>query len=305
MDVTVSHLSKKFGTTTVLDDLSFSIRSGEVIGFLGPNGAGKTTTMRVLTGYLAPTAGSVTVGGLDLLQDGERIRRLTGYLPENNPLYPDLKVYEYLEFAAAAKGVTQRAAEIRRVIAACGLHSRIRQLIGTLSKGYKQRVGVAASLLGNPSLIILDEPTAGLDPNQVLEIRSLIREVGHSKTVILSTHVLSEVEATCTGALIIHRGKIVASGTTAQIVANVQGKSLVRAMIDGPADQVSAALRQLPGVRQVSSPSSGEPTYWLELEPGSDVRRAVFALCVLRQWPLLELERKAVTLEDVFHQLTA
>lgn len=304
MDVTVSHLTKKFGATAVLDDLSFSIRAGEVIGFLGPNGAGKTTTMRVLTGYLAPTAGAVTIGGMDLLQDGRAIRRLTGYLPENNPLYPELKVYEYLEFAAAAKGVPQRAAEIRRVIAACGLAGRIRQTIGTLSKGFRQRVGLAAALLGNPSLIILDEPTSGLDPNQVLEIRALIREVGRSKTVILSTHVLGEVEATCTGALIIHRGKIVASGTTAQIVASVQGRNQLRAVVDGPADAVGAALRQLPGVRGVSGPGSGEPTYWLETESGTDARRAVFTLCAQHGWPLLELERKTVTLEDVFHQLT-
>ena len=304
MDVTVSHLTKKFGSTTVLDDLSFGIRAGEVIGFLGPNGAGKTTTMRVLTGYLAPTSGSVTIGGMDSLQDGERIRRLIGYLPENNPLYAELKVYEYLEFAAAAKGVAQRSAEIRRVVAACGLTGRPTQLIGTLSKGFKQRVGLAAALLGNPSLIILDEPTSGLDPNQVLEIRALIREVGRSKTVILSTHVLSEVEATCTGALIIHRGRIVASGTTAQIVASVQGRSQLRAVVDGPAEAVAAALGQIAGVRGVNGPSGSEPTYWLETEPHADARRAVFMLCAQRQWPLLELERKTVTLEDVFHQLT-
>lgn len=306
MEVMVNNLTKSFGRTVVLDDLNFHVSSGEVVGFLGPNGAGKTTTMRILTGFLAPTRGQVLLDGHDLLTHGLQLRRHIGYLPENNPLYLDLKVYEYLEFTATAKSIPNRSAEVRRVIAACGLRGRFTQLIGTLSKGFKQRVGVAAALLGNPTLIIMDEPTAGLDPNQVLEIRTLIREIGRSKTIILSTHVLSEVEATCTSALIIHQGKIVASGSTAQIVANVQGRAQLRVVILGPRDEVRAGLATLPGVKGVNLPQEPafEPTFLLESTAAVDLRPTIFQFCVARQWPMLELERRSTSLEEVFHQLT-
>ncbi len=306
MEVVVKNLTKAFGRTVVLNDLNFRISRGEVVGFLGPNGAGKTTTMRILTGFLAPTRGQVLMDGADLLNRPRQLQREIGYLPENNPLYPDLKVYEYLEFVAAAKGIARPQTEIRRVIAACGLSGRITQLIGTLSKGFKQRVGVAAALVGNPSLIIMDEPTAGLDPNQALEIRTLIRDIGRSTTIILSTHVLSEVEATCTNALIIHQGKIVASGTTAQIVANVQGRAQLRVVILGPTEHVRAGLAAIAGVSRVSLPAlaAPEPTFVLESVSAVDLRAAIFQFCAAHHWPLLELERHAGSLEEVFHQLT-
>ncbi|MDO8560428.1 MAG: ATP-binding cassette domain-containing protein [bacterium] len=307
MDIEVKNLRKNFGQTAVLNGLNFRVASGEILGFLGPNGAGKTTTMRVLTGFLAPTSGQVLVDGRDLLDQSVDVRQKIGYLPENNPLYPELRVFEYLRFSAAAKQVAQPDQEIRKVVAGCGLRDRVGQGIGTLSKGLRQRVGLAAALLGNPELVVLDEPTSGLDPNQIVEIRHLIRDIGKTRTVILSTHILQEVQASCTRVLIINRGQIVGQGTTAELTTQAAGRRRVEAIIAGPEDAVCAALQQLPGVaslEQQVAPAAGETAVALEAEKTRDVRRDIFELCVERHWPLLELKVSAVSLEDVFHRLT-
>ena len=233
MAIEVKNLTKFFGKTRVLDNLSFNIDKGEIIGFLGPNGAGKTTTMRILTGFLAPSSGDVRIGGLEVLEHTLSIRKKIGYLPENNPLYLDMKVFEYLEFIASTKNIPDSKSEIRRVVRVCGLTDRMGQTIGELSKGYRQRVGLAQALLGDPEIIILDEPTSGLDPNQIMEIRNLIKKIGETKTIILSTHILSEIQATCNRAIIINKGKIVASGTTDELISQARGRTKIRAVIQG------------------------------------------------------------------------
>lgn len=291
----------------MLNGLDFRVSSGEVVGFLGPNGAGKTTTMRILTGFLSPTAGQVRYDGVDLLDRTLEIRRQIGYLPENNPLYPELRVFEYLRFAAAAKQIADSETEIRRAVSACGLRDRVGQGIGTLSKGFRQRVGLAAALLGNPQLLILDEPTSGLDPNQILEIRHLIQQIGKTKTVILSTHILPEVQASCTRVLIISQGKIVGQGTPAELTSQAEGRIRLETIISGPDDAVRTAISTLPGVEHLhvtAHPAAGETAWVVEASRGNDLRREIFSLCRERNWPLLGLQVSALSLEDVFRKLT-
>lgn len=307
MVIEVHNLTKNFGKTKVLDNLNFSIDRGEVIGFLGPNGAGKTTTMRILTGFLAPSSGDVKITELDILNDILAIRKKIGYLPENNPLYTDLKVYEYLEFIASTKDIADVKSEIRRVIRVCGLKERINQTISELSKGYKQRVGLAQALLGDPEIIILDEPTSGLDPNQIIEIRNLILKIGETKTIILSTHILSEVQATCNKAIIINRGKIVASGTTEELISQAKGKAQVRVVIAGAKEEILPKLQGLQDVENVmwkSTQKNNEEVFFIESGKNVDSRKNIFDLCVHSGWTLLELERKTMSLEDVFLELT-
>lgn len=223
--IRVVNLTKKFFTTTALDNISFEVARGEVVGLLGPNGAGKTTTMRILTCFLPPTEGEVEVGGMDARQHSLDVRRLIGYLPENNPLYPEMRVVEYLEFRAALKKVSRRlrAARLKDVLEKCQLVDERRRVIGTLSKGTRQRVGLAEALIHDPQLLILDEPTLGLDPNQVRQVRALIRELGRDRTILLSTHILPEVEAVCSRAIILNQGKIAASGTPRDLVEKTPG----------------------------------------------------------------------------------
>lgn len=307
MEIEVKNLRKSFKGTAVLNGLDFRISSGEVVGFLGPNGAGKTTTMRILTGFLAPTAGEVRYDGVDLLDRALDVRRQIGYLPENNPLYPELRVFEYLRFAAAAKQVAGADREISRAVATCGLNGRVGQGIGTLSKGFRQRVGLAAALLGDPQLLILDEPTSGLDPNQILEIRQLIQQIGKTKTVILSTHILPEVQASCTRVLIINRGNIVGQGTPAELTSQAVGRVRLETVISGPEDAVRIALTALPGVDRIqiaAHPAAGETAWVVEAGRGADLRRAIFTLCHEHNWPLLGLQVSALSLEDVFRKLT-
>ena len=300
--VEVHNLTKTYGTQNAVDNISFMAGKGEIVGFLGPNGAGKSTTMKSATGYLPPTAGTVRVAGYDVLTDSLEVRRHVGYLPEHNPLYLDMYVHEYLEFIGSVHGLrgsglrTRVAELVRRV----GLSREQNKQIGALSKGYRQRVGLAQALIHDPDVLILDEPTTGLDPNQILEIRQLIREVGEDKTVIFSTHILPEVTALCSRVLIISRGKLVADSPVAELAARAAGETVVRAEFEGAVDM--AKLVQLPDVRHVELAPDG--AVLLRTAPGTDVRAAVSRLAGQEGWILLGLRQEQQSLEEVFGELT-
>lgn len=300
--VEIEHLTKTYGTQNAVDNISFTAGKGEIVGFLGPNGAGKSTTMKIATGYLPPTTGTVRVAGHDVLVDSLAVRRHVGYLPEQNPLYLDMYVHEYLEFIGSVHGLrgkhlrTRVAELVRRV----GLSREQNKQIGALSKGYRQRVGLAQALIHDPDVLILDEPTTGLDPNQILEIRQLIREVGEDKTVIFSTHILPEVTALCSRVLIISRGKLVADSPVAELAARAAGETIVRAEFEGPVD--TGKLSKLPGVRHVEAAPDG--AVLLRTAPGTDVRAAVSRLAGQEGWILLGLRQEQQSLEEVFGELT-
>jgi ABC-2 type transport system ATP-binding protein len=312
--IEVRNLAKNYGPTRALDGVSFTVPTGEILGFLGPNGAGKTTAMKIITGYMPPTSGEVLVDSKDAIDHSLEIRRKIGYLPENTPLYTDMNVLDYLVFVQRLRGIprTEHTPRTRRMIDLCGLGEVTRKDIGELSKGYRQRVGLAQAMIHDPEILILDEPTVGLDPNQIVEIRSLIKELGRAKTLILCTHILSEVEAACKRVLIIHRGKIVADGTTESLRAAASGRDRLTVEIKGPAAQVRAGLESLPGAARVApaeagdrdSRADGAVRFIIESAPGHDLREAVFVMARDRQWILLELQRDIVRLEDVFRQLT-
>jgi ABC-2 type transport system ATP-binding protein len=300
--VEIEHLTKTYGTQNAVDNISFTAGKGEIVGFLGPNGAGKSTTMKIATGYLPPTAGTVRVAGFDVLVDSLEVRRHVGYLPEHNPLYLDMYVHEYLEFIGSVhglrgSGLRNRVAELVRRV---GLSREQNKQIGALSKGYRQRVGLAQALIHDPDVLILDEPTTGLDPNQILEIRQLIREVGEDKTVIFSTHILPEVTALCSRVLIISRGKLVADSPVAELAARAAGETVVRAEFEGLVD--TARLAQLPNVRHVELAPDG--AVLLRTAPGTDVRAAVSRLAGQEGWILLGLRQEQQSLEEVFGDLT-
>ncbi len=302
--IEVEHLSKTYVDTPVVDDLSFFVPEGQVLGFLGPNGAGKTTTMRMLTAFLPPTRGRVVVAGVDLDADPVELRRHVGYLPENVPLYPELRVEEYLRFRADVEGVPRdRIREnLEYVVDRCMIGDVVRQVIGTLSKGYRQRVGLAGALIHRPPVLILDEPTVGLDPNQIIKIRELIRELGKEHTVVLSTHILPEVEQVCERVLIIDHGRIVADGSPEALRTQLVGNPTVVAELPGADGAAVEALAGLPGVLRVSPVREGR--YRVEHDPEHDPREAIFRLAVERGWVLTELRREAASLEDVFVRLT-
>ncbi len=302
--IEVEGLTKRFVGREAVSDVSFFVPEGEVLGFLGPNGAGKTTTMRMITGYLDRTGGRVRVGGVDLAKDPLGVRARIGYLPENVALYPEMRVEEYLRFRASIEGVPRReaAARLGEVCERCMLDDVRRQIIGTLSKGYRQRVGLAGALIHRPPVLILDEPTVGLDPRQIVKIRELIRELGREHTVILSTHILPEVEQVCRRVLIIDGGRIVADGSPDQLRAGFAGPAEVRVEVEAPAAEARLALELIPGVDAVTE--EGGHRYRLAVAGDADVRRDVFALAVERGWVLLELTRHVPSLEDVFLRLT-
>jgi len=300
--VEVNQLVKTYGTQNAVDDISFTAEKGEIVGFLGPNGAGKSTTMKIATGYLPPTSGTVRVAGHDVATDSLAVRQRVGYLPEHNPLYLDMYVHEYLEFIGSVHGLKgsnlrNRVAELVRRV---GLSREQNKQIGALSKGYRQRVGLAQALIHNPDVLILDEPTTGLDPNQILEIRQLIREVSEDKTVIFSTHILPEVTALCSRVIIISRGKLVADAPVAELAARAAGETVVRAEFAGPAD--AAKLAQLPGVLGVDQAADG--TLLIRTAPGTDPRAAVSRLAAQEDWTLLGLRQEQQSLEEVFGELT-
>jgi len=306
--IEVRNLTKRYDTVTALADISFSVQAGEIMGFLGPNGAGKTTTLRILTGMIGPTSGSVLVDGLDVTERTLEVRRRIGYLPETVVLYPELRVREYLDYRARIKGVGRRtrAARIAEVLAQCALEDVTRKLIGRLSKGYRQRVALADCLLAQPNILILDEPTVGLDPHQIRQTRELITSLGQTTTILLSTHILPEVEMTCQRVAIIDKGRIVAVDTPERLRRRLQGSQLVHVQLRGDASTIEAALKQLPGVARVTAQGrlDGLAAFEVQADAGADVREAIFRLAVERQWALLQLAPTQVSLEDVFIHLT-
>lgn len=313
MSITVRNLTKYYGRECAVNDVSFDVRPGEIIGFLGPNGAGKTTTMKILTCFMPPTSGAASVEGYDILAQPFDVRRAIGYLPENNPLYTDMNVLEYLEFTAQLNGVRgpQLAGRLREMVEVCGLASVRHKEIGELSKGYRQRVGLAQAMIHDPSVLILDEPTSGLDPNQIVEIRKLIRSLGRAKTVILSTHILQEVTAVCDRVIIIHKGSIVADGTPRDLQESYRGADRISIELQtngaDPMQTVFPKLTALPGVvsaEYAASDDLSKHRFVLSAQKGADVRADVFRLAVAERWVLTELVRSTTSLEEVFHQLT-
>jgi ABC-2 type transport system ATP-binding protein len=282
------------------------VKTGEVVGFLGPNGAGKSTTMKMITCYMSPTSGDIKLDGLSVLTQPEEVKRKIGYLPENNPLYTDMAIVDYLRFAAEIQGVEklQISSRIGEMIDMCGLGVEKHKKINELSKGYRQRVGLAQAMIHNPEVLILDEPTTGLDPNQIIEIRKLIKELGKEKTVILSSHILSEVEATCDRILIINRGRIVADGSADTLRQQSQGQELLTIQIEAGTDDVHKALLTLPTVEKIEALEGKPGFYRVQSKPDTQSRKPIFDLCVANKWYLLEMTGIETRLEDVFRELT-
>ena len=305
--IQLSQVTKAYGGVKAVDGISLSIPSGQILGFLGPNGAGKSTTMRMITCYMPPTSGKIIVDGLDTEEQSLEIRKKIGYLPEMAPVYPDMNVVDYLNYAADLRHIEKdvRAKRLKSVIDRCGLSAVLNKDIGQLSKGYRQRVGLAQAMIHDPEIVVLDEPTAGLDPNQIVEIRTLIKEVGREKTVILSTHILSEVQATCARIVIINQGRIVADDTPEGLQASAKGRSVVLATLKKGAADVLPKTRALSGVEDVRQVSqNGDIRVRIETGSGRDVREDFFRLAVRENWVLLEMQAEIHSLEDVFHRLT-
>jgi ABC-2 type transport system ATP-binding protein len=308
--IQVQNLTKDYGPTRAVDGVTFNVRKGEVLGFLGPNGAGKSTTMKMLTCFLAPTGGTATVAGFDVFDQSLEVRKRLGYLPEDTPIYRDMTVVDYLRFAADVRGMEPNLREkrIKEIGGRCGLGDVAGKLVGELSKGFRQRVGLAQAMVHDPDIVILDEPASGLDPNQNAEIRELIKEVGREKTVILSTHILSDVQATCSRVLIISGGKLVADGTPDELRARERG-SRYRVVLEAGGtvpDTIKARLVSVPGVVRCEKVTTedGALAFAIDGASGDDLRKPLFRAAVDNKWPLLELAREAVSLEDVFRNLT-
>jgi ABC-2 type transport system ATP-binding protein len=308
--IEVEGLTKNYGPTLAVNQVSFSVRRGEVLGFLGPNGAGKSTTMKMLTCFLAPSAGRAVVAGHDVFDDSLEVRKRIGYLPEDTPIYRDMTVVEYLQFAAAVRGMPSDkvGGRIKEIGARCGLGDVAGKLVGELSKGYRQRVGLAQAMLHDPDIVILDEPTSGLDPNQIVEIRSLIKEIGREKTVILSTHILPEVQATCSRIVIINGGKLVADGTPDELRARERGGSY-RVVVESngvPKEAIRDRLASIAGVARcvLLAGEEGSHAFTIHAAASTDLRKLLFRAAVDNRWTLLELARESASLEDVFRNLT-
>ncbi len=307
MGIVVNNLTKLYGQQKAVNDISFTIETGEVVGFLGPNGAGKSTTMKMITCYMAPSAGTIAVDEHTVADEPDQIKKRIGYLPENNPLYTDMYIVDYLRYCAELQGVPKQTMgkRIGEMIDMCGLGRERHKKIQELSKGYRQRVGLAQAMIHDPGILILDEPTTGLDPNQIVEIRKLIKELGKEKTVILSSHILPEVEATCDRILIINRGAIVADGTSDTLRQQAQGQELLTIQIEATnGADVQQHLLDLATVEKVM-PIEGKPHYYrVQSKPNTESRKAVFDLCVANQWYLMEMSALETKLEDVFRDLT-
>jgi ABC-2 type transport system ATP-binding protein len=307
MSIQVTRLTKTYGEQKAVDDISFEVKTGEVVGFLGPNGAGKSTTMKIITCYMAPNAGQVMLDQFNADEHPEEIKKRIGYLPENNPLYTDMAIIDYLRFTAEIQGVPKENinGRISEMIDLCGLNRERHKKISELSKGYRQRVGLAQAMIHDPEVLILDEPTAGLDPNQIVEIRKLIKELGKEKTVILSSHILSEVEATCDRILIINRGKIVADGTAENLRKQAQGQELITVQIEAPENaELKKSLLGLSTVQTVETINGQANYFQVQSKPEVSSKKEVFDLCVQNKWYLTELTTKETRLEDVFREVT-
>ena len=337
MMIKVENLTKRYANYTAIKDLSFEVERGEIVGFLGPNGAGKSTTMRILSCFQPATSGKATVAGFDVFSQSLQVREHLGYLPENVPLYADMRVNEYLEHRAALKGLSGRKLRTRvgEVKEMTDLNDVQRKLVGNLSKGYRQRVGLAEALVGDPDLLILDEPTIGLDPNQIRQVRDLIKNLGKKHTILLSTHILPEVEMTCSRVIILHKGKIEASDTPQNLLSHLRAVGNIRLEADTGADNGIAELQTVPGIKEVAleitppvgsavateipaaladgsaragksgdGGRAGYRAFLLKAEAGADPRAELFRLAVDRRWSLRELSRRRATLEDVFVEIT-
>lgn len=327
--IKVENLTKRYAGHTAIKDLSFEVERGEIVGFLGPNGAGKSTTMRILSCFMPASSGKATVAGYDVFSQSLEVRNHLGYLPENVPLYTELRVNEYLEHRAALKGLSGRKLKLRvgEVRELTSIDDVQRKIIGNLSKGYRQRVGLAEALVGDPDLLILDEPTIGLDPNQIRQVRDLIKNLGQKHTILLSTHILPEVEMTCSRVIILHKGKIEASDTPANLLKQLRTAGNIRVEVDPGADSGVEQLQGVAGVKEVTLEPAGAAAlgyessiparaeapagspkgyrgFLLRVEAGSDPREEIFRLAVSRNWKLRELARKRATLEDVFVEIT-
>ena len=303
--IEVKNLTKNYGSTRALKEISFEVHQGEVLGFLGPNGAGKTTAMRILTCFLPATSGEVIVGGFDVYKDSIEVRKLIGYLPETVPLYTELTVNEYLKFVAQAKGLSSKESQdsIKRVIDECGLEGKNRKLIKTLSKGYRQRVGLAQALVGNPPILILDEPTVGLDPRQIIEIRDLIRELGRERTVILSTHILPEVSVTCQRVLIINNGMILAEDTQEDLTKKLKKASTVKVTVVGEKENILKTLKEAPEITEVKvGREIDKETFQIIVESpkDKDLRASIAKMIVDSGFGLLDMKSEEMTLEEIF-----
>ena len=307
--ISIQNLTKYYGPAIAVDNISFEIEKGTVLGFLGPNGAGKTTTVRIIASYLSPTSGRVTVDNFDVLTESLEVRKRIGYLPENAPLYQEMNVVEYIRFMQKMRqeAVSINGNRIKEVIGLCGLEAVRHKNIGELSKGYRQRVGLAQAMIHDPEILILDEPTAGLDPNQIIEIRNLIKELGEEKTVILCTHILPEVEAACNRVLIINDGKIVADGTPSQLQSSFEGRGIISIQIKNNCESFIEKAVAIPGIERIgSSEKITEGLYNIVLEAikGNDPREDIFNLCRKNDSVLLEMKREETSLEDIFRKLT-
>jgi len=307
MDIIVDGITKTYGRQNAVEELSFQVKTGEVLGFLGPNGAGKTTTMKAITGYIETNRGDIEVGGVSVNRNPGEVKKYIGYLPEHNPLYQDMPIIDYLGFIAGLQGVEKNEIEgrVTEMIKVCGLSSEKHKKIRELSKGYKQRVGLAQALIHDPDVLILDEPTTGLDPNQIVEIRELIKNIGREKTVILSSHILAEVEATCDRILIINNGKIVANGTAEELRRQAQGNELLKVDL-GEVDrnEAFAELKGLPSVALVDFIENGNAVFEVQSKAGQHSAKPIFDLCVQKGWYLSQLTPIETKLEDIFREVT-
>ena len=304
MDILIEGLTKSYGNQKAVDNISFEVRTGEIVGFLGPNGAGKTTTMKMITQYITPDAGRITIGGKQTSQFN--MRGSIGYLPEHNPLYDDMPVIEYLRFCGALQGIrkTELDKRVRDMVIMCGLDDEKHKKIGELSKGFRQRVGLAQAMIHDPAILILDEPTTGLDPNQRVEIRDLIKRLGLHKSVILSTHILPEVEATCDRILIINKGQIVANGTPDALRSHASGKNFLLVNIEAPdRNSVLNALQALPTISAIHD-STDHKLFEIECLDVDQTARSVYKLCVSKEWMLLQMSPVEAKLEDIFRNVT-
>jgi gliding motility-associated transport system ATP-binding protein len=308
--IEVENLTKRYGAVTAIRDVTFNVAPGEIVGFLGPNGAGKSTTMRILSCFMPATSGSARVAGYDVFRESMHVRQRIGYLPENVPLYTDMRVAPYLDFVAEVKGVprSQRRARVAEVMERCQVTEFQNRLIGKLSKGYRQRVGIAQAIVSDPHVLILDEPTIGLDPRQITQIRDLIKSLAGEHTVILSTHILPEVSMVCSGVIIINKGSIVAQGPIDTLVEQFFPASRVEVEVFGPPEALRRGLASIPGVTAVHDQGTkpdGMGAYVVESPRGRDVRAEIFALAAAQRWQLRELRRVGMTLEEVFIRIVA
>lgn len=298
-----TNLSKHFGDRKAVDDLTFEARPGEILGFLGPNGAGKTTTMRMLTGFMPPSSGTANVAGFDIIDESIEVRKRVGYLPETVPLYTDMTLYDYLEFFANLRHLPNREEAIDETLEMVGLSDRAYGYIGNLSKGMRQRIGLAQALLHKPEVLILDEPTIGLDPAQIIEVRNLIRKIGKQRTILLSTHILTEAQQVCNRILIINKGKIVVEDSPENLQSRLTGAERVSLTIRGEADELAAKIRQIEGIQEVFQ-VKGESSLEFQFAPGKDLRPQIARLAIQSEYDLLEMKPISLSLEEIFLELT-